>query len=191
MSTPASHYDVLGVAPDADADEVRRAYLDLARRHHPDRVGGDAERMRAVNQAWATLGDPTGRLRYDEARSQPRSGAPNPRRSPVPDPAYPFEESDELDDTDRWADLSDDFEYGHRGLITVGLPGWLAIIPVGLFVVSVVILFLGVLFGSGPILALALMTFTISALLFLSAPFIALLLSRGAGRRGGHDVGEG
>jgi curved DNA-binding protein len=31
-----SYYDVLGVAPDADAAAIRRAYVELARRYHPD-----------------------------------------------------------------------------------------------------------------------------------------------------------
>lgn len=47
-------YEVLGVDPGATPDEVRRAYLALARRHHPD-AGGDAAAMRQVNEAWRSL----------------------------------------------------------------------------------------------------------------------------------------
>lgn len=35
------YYDVLGVAPDAGADEIKRAYRQLARRYHPDISGDD------------------------------------------------------------------------------------------------------------------------------------------------------
>jgi DnaJ-class molecular chaperone len=36
------YYDVLGVAPDAGADEIRRAHRQLTRRYHPDITGDDA-----------------------------------------------------------------------------------------------------------------------------------------------------
>src|SRR3954451_13759441 len=49
-----SPYDVLGVPPGASPAEIRRAYLRLARRHHPD-AGGNAAEMRRLNEAWAAL----------------------------------------------------------------------------------------------------------------------------------------
>lgn len=72
----ASHYDTLGVADGAPPDDVRRAYLDLARRLHPDRWidAASAERqaaerrMQEVNEAWRVLGNPGRRLAYDAAR---------------------------------------------------------------------------------------------------------------------------
>src|SRR5205814_1030853 len=44
-----SYYDVLGVAADADLEEVRRAYYRKAQRLHPDRYAGapDPDRRRA------------------------------------------------------------------------------------------------------------------------------------------------
>lgn len=71
---PKSHYEILGVAPSADHDEVRRAYLSAARRWHPDRHStgspedaARAERaMRRVNQAWSVLGNKTARQAYDQ-----------------------------------------------------------------------------------------------------------------------------
>lgn len=81
-----SHYEVLGVSPGAKADAIRRAYLRQARRWHPDRPSGDPEQMRAVNQAWETLGDPRSRAAYDRtlARSAPRPAGPTSPSSPRP-----------------------------------------------------------------------------------------------------------
>lgn len=62
---PITHYERLGVSPTATADELRAAYRALARRLHPDVGGGDAERMAAVNEAWAVLSDPRRRAGYD------------------------------------------------------------------------------------------------------------------------------
>jgi hypothetical protein len=59
-----THYDVLGVAVGASRADIHRAYLALARRHHPD-AGGDEAAMRRVNQAWAVLSDTARRRRYD------------------------------------------------------------------------------------------------------------------------------
>jgi curved DNA-binding protein CbpA len=67
-------YDVLGVAPDASEDELRRAHRSAVRELHPDtRDPGlppaDAdEALRLVNQAWEVLGDPARRADYDAAR---------------------------------------------------------------------------------------------------------------------------
>lgn len=71
-----SYYDLLGVASDADEEELRRAYVARAQVLHPDRHTGSPEavrrqaeaEMKAVNEAWATLKDPEARQRYDLAR---------------------------------------------------------------------------------------------------------------------------
>jgi molecular chaperone DnaJ len=62
-------YDVLGVKRGAASGEIRRAYLRLARRFHPDINPGDqaAEaRFRQIALAYETLGDPERRQRYDQ-----------------------------------------------------------------------------------------------------------------------------
>ena len=69
-----SPYDVLGVSPDADIEEIHRAYLALARRHHPD-AGGDPAEMRRINDAWALLSDRRRRRRLDAA-ARPASPPP-------------------------------------------------------------------------------------------------------------------
>lgn len=175
-----SHYDVLEVAPSVDQATLRRAYLRLARRHHPDRAGGDAARMQAINLAWATLGDPDRRARYDLSLSAPSVAPPAPATPTVrpgyePDPRYP---AADLTD-DEWDDVS----YDDRPVrITVVLPRWLRLLPVGTFGAAVMAFGLGAVLVSEPLLAAALMFLVLSVLFFLSAPFIALL----AGHRNAH-----
>jgi curved DNA-binding protein CbpA len=66
-------YKVLGVARDASAPEIRRAYRRLARLHHPDRnpQPDGAERFRRLADAYAVLNDPAGRARYDHTLAPP------------------------------------------------------------------------------------------------------------------------
>jgi hypothetical protein len=159
-----THYELLGVRPDAPTSEVRRAYVALARQLHPDRAGGDSEAMRALNDAWAILRDPDRRARYDRGLAAPVAGAPAP--APAPDGS--------TDADDLLRDLEDDTPLGGQ----VVLPGWFSLVPVGLFAGSVVLLVGGALFSSAPALSLAVMLFVVSCALFLMAPFVALLASR-------------
>jgi curved DNA-binding protein len=60
-------YDVLGLDRGASADEIRRAYRNLARRYHPD-VNKDPdaeERFKEVSEAYDVLSDAEKRERYD------------------------------------------------------------------------------------------------------------------------------
>ena len=60
-----SHYETLGVKKDASADEIKKAFRRLARKHHPD-AGGSEERFKEVNEAYEVLSDPEKRKQYDE-----------------------------------------------------------------------------------------------------------------------------
>jgi predicted Zn-dependent protease with MMP-like domain len=72
-TTQRDYYGILGVAPDADADTIRRAFWRLAKLWHPDRyrtapdqLREQAERrMRLLTEAHAVLGDPARRAEYD------------------------------------------------------------------------------------------------------------------------------
>lgn len=71
-----NYFDVLGVAPDASAEEIKRSYRDLARRYHPDgqpEAPDAAERWKAVVEAYGVLSDPRKRQAYEIAHGK---GAP-------------------------------------------------------------------------------------------------------------------
>ena len=60
------YYVVLGVSRDASETEIKRAFRELARKHHPDvnpKDGG--EQFREINEAYAVLSDREARARYD------------------------------------------------------------------------------------------------------------------------------
>jgi DnaJ-class molecular chaperone len=76
-------YEVLGVKPDASADEIRKVYRQLAKEFHPDLNPGKPaaeERFKAVSAAYDLLSDPDKRARYDRGEID-ESGAERPPRS--------------------------------------------------------------------------------------------------------------
>ena len=65
------HYEVLGVAQDADSVIIKKAHRKLAVKLHPDKNLNDettAEQFRLVQEAYECLSDPTERQWYDEHR---------------------------------------------------------------------------------------------------------------------------
>ena len=93
-----THYEVLGVSTSATAAEIKRAYRMQARRHHPDIAGADDAVMQALNQAWATLGDPVRRQAYDRVlgigSANGSSGVRRPPPAPEPAPIVVDEEGE-------------------------------------------------------------------------------------------------
>lgn len=60
------HYQRLGVVPTATPEEIRTAYRNLARIHHPDKHDGKTSTvMLEINEAWRVLSDPVLRYKYD------------------------------------------------------------------------------------------------------------------------------
>jgi curved DNA-binding protein CbpA len=80
-----THYDVLGVRPDASTAQIRAAFRRLARAHHPDTSpSGSAESLAPINEAWRVLGDPVSRHAYDRSlRAAASSAAPEQPADPV------------------------------------------------------------------------------------------------------------
>ncbi len=71
-------YATLGVASDADANTIKKAYRKLARTYHPDSKPGDAaaeKRFKEIGEAYAVLSDVEQRKQYDAIRAM-RSGGP-------------------------------------------------------------------------------------------------------------------
>lgn len=175
-----THYEVLGVSDDATAAELRRAYLRLARDHHPDRhaEGAPADLARAetemqrLNEAWAALGDEAARARYDRDLASARRAAWTPGTA-SPD-FVPID--DGVDPEDPAAEH--DVPYGdgspvHRSL-QVG--------PALTFAVALLALGSGALLDFRPLLALGVAGLVATALGFLAAPAYAVLRSNHTSR---------
>ena len=69
----ADYYKALGVAKEATADEIKKAYRKLAKTNHPDSTGGDKakeSRFKDISNAYEVLGDAKKRALYDQLRAQ-------------------------------------------------------------------------------------------------------------------------
>jgi len=69
MAPKQDYYQILGIKKGAGADEIRKAYKRLARKHHPDLNPGDKaaeERFKDIQEAYAVLNDPEKKKMYDQ-----------------------------------------------------------------------------------------------------------------------------
>ncbi|MBW4033844.1 MAG: DnaJ domain-containing protein [Proteobacteria bacterium] len=76
-------YETLGVARDASADAIRRAYRKLAKTHHPDLNPGNAAaeaRFKDIASAHALLSDPEKRGKFDRGEIDAEGHEAAPRR---------------------------------------------------------------------------------------------------------------
>ena len=90
-----THYDILRVAPDGSADDIRAAYRRLAKQFHPDSAPAAfraeiTRMMQRLNEAHDVLSDPIRRGQYDaQLRGSGHAGASPPPASTAPPPPPP------------------------------------------------------------------------------------------------------
>lgn len=67
MAKHKDYYRILGIAKDASAAQIKKAYKNLAKKYHPDlnKEEGATEKFKEINEAAAVLGDPRKREHYD------------------------------------------------------------------------------------------------------------------------------
>lgn len=174
----ATYYELLGCEPAASTDELRRAYLRLARANHPDyfanasptqRRRAEAE-MQRINEAWSVLSDPGSRASYDLAQ---RRGRPLHARS-VDDEWEPYDSTDGPDPRDL---LDDTPVAGSRGL-----PRWLTVAPVLCLFLAVFLLFIGLFLNLRTLFVAALLCGSLAAVMFFVVPLVALSRSQRDGQ---------
>lgn len=78
MATKRDYYEVLEIDRNATADDLRRAYRRLAKKHHPDvsKEAGAEERFKEINEAYAVLSDQEQRAAYDRYGHAGLKGVP-------------------------------------------------------------------------------------------------------------------
>jgi hypothetical protein len=86
-SFPIDPEEVLSVDSNATSEQIRQAYRDKAKRHHPD-TGGESWAFRIVTQSyeWLTMNRVSRRLREEEAREAERARRPQSTQGATPPP---------------------------------------------------------------------------------------------------------
>ena len=154
-----THYEVLGVAPTASAEEIKAAFRRQAQLHHPD-VGGGDDTMERVNRAWATLGDPVRRRAYDNVLGIGIA------RAPAPPPAAPVADEGDFEGEEDWGPEPEPEPSSHRDL--------LVLVPVIFLAMSVGAFALGTLMLAPVLQGLAIGLLALSGLSFALVPVITL-----------------
>lgn len=77
FSATRTHYEILGIPKDADAEVIKKAYRTMALKQHPDKFPADkysadereaaSRRFEEVNEAFSVLSDPNKRRLYDKS----------------------------------------------------------------------------------------------------------------------------
>jgi hypothetical protein len=161
-----SHYQVLGVAPHATHEEIRRAYRKLVREHHPDHnPDAPAEaraRVASIIGAWEVLGDPEKRRAYDWAiGTTPRPGAAEPFLRDEPDDLFDdeFDDEPEVPVRQRPSDL-------------------LVVVPVFMLIAALATFVFGTMSESTMLRTVAILMAPVTAGAFIAAPLFMMLRGR-------------
>jgi curved DNA-binding protein len=88
------YYQTLGVQRNASAEDIKKAFRTLARKHHPD-VAKDKKtaevKFKEINEAYEVLGDPENRKKYDQLGVNWKQGAQF--QQPQPGRGGPFRQT--------------------------------------------------------------------------------------------------
>ena len=167
----ATHYDILGVEPDAGFEEIQRAYRLLALRHHPAVAPDtDPSTRAAINGAWAVLSDPVRRHNYDFELGRPEA-PPRPAPPAAESGWQPLDDDDEDVDPEELSDEPYAATARRPSDMLVMTPVLMAISAVGLF-------FLSVMSGSDALRTFSMVLVPVSGVAFVMAPLMVMLRSR-------------
>lgn len=110
MMGTKDYYKILGVDRNASEDEIKVAYRDLVKKHHPDRNkdSGSEEKMSEVNEAYTILSNKQKRASYDQFGTVGSPGAGG-------FPGGGFNNVNFTDDFGSFADIFDSMFGGARG----------------------------------------------------------------------------
>lgn len=92
-------YRILGVNKSSSPQDVKQAFKKLAKKHHPDRPGGDEAEFKRINEAYETLKDPQKKRMYDHGGMDPSQ--PNVHRSGDGSFSFSFGQGGDFDDVIR------------------------------------------------------------------------------------------
>jgi molecular chaperone DnaJ len=96
MASKRDYYEILGVPKGSTADEIKKAYRQLALKYHPDRNPDDKgaeEKFKELGEAYDALGDPDKRAAYDRyGHAAFSAGAGGASRGAAHDPFDIFRE---------------------------------------------------------------------------------------------------
>lgn len=74
------YYKVLDLNKNATHQDIRKAYLNLAKQHHPDAPTGNEEKFKQLGEAYEVLGNEKSRKEYDTGRSSGATGGSQSRQ---------------------------------------------------------------------------------------------------------------
>lgn len=61
-------YKILGLDNNASKDDIKKAYRNLSKKHHPDINGGDDTKFKKISDAYKILTDPKAKSAYEEEK---------------------------------------------------------------------------------------------------------------------------
>jgi len=135
-SASANHYEVLGLQKNCSQEEIKKAYIKMAKEMHPDMASKKSqkkhERFIEVNAAYSILNNPSDRKQYDSLMAyQFRSGNHHPNHQsatydsqemhPGERPMYGYRRNVETKDWSQEFPKADDYQRYNNSYIVVGI----------------------------------------------------------------------